>query len=269
MSDREKDKRINTFTLNRQIYSSDIWFASPWKLKVWIYLIGNANHTAGKFYGILVERGQLIRSFRTIADDCAYMIGYRKKKPSVSTIRRICEELTKDARITLRTTHHGSLITILNYEDFQPIQNIRTNQRTKRQQNSSRTAAEQSNKNNKKNNAQKEKERKENLFDSFWDIWPNKKDKAKALKSWMKLELTDELYEIILKAVQSQVKWREKAGEGEFRPYWKLPTTWLNGNNWEDVLPEDNPHQNKQNYMPIITHAKQMAEAQKLKEREL
>lgn len=107
------------FTLDRKIFSSDIWFASPWKLKIWVYLIGNANHTDGEFMGIPIKRGQLIRSYRRIAKDCGYHIGYRYEKPSVSTVKRICEDFTKAARTAQRTTHAGTLFTICNYNKLQ------------------------------------------------------------------------------------------------------------------------------------------------------
>lgn len=132
------------FTLDRKIFSSDIWFASPWKLKIWVYLIGNANHTDGQFKGIPIKRGQLIRSYRKIAEDCGYYIGYRYEKPSVSTVKRICEDFTKDARTAQRTTHAGTLFTICNYNELQSFpKSERHNERT-----GSGTTAEQ-NKNDK------------------------------------------------------------------------------------------------------------------------
>ena len=115
------------FTIDRKIFSSDIWFSSPWKLKIWIYLIGKANHKDGDYMGIPIKRGQLIRGLRTIQKDCAYKIGYRIKKPSLSTVRRICEELTKDGRTTQRTTQQGTLFTICNYNDLQSFRNNERN----------------------------------------------------------------------------------------------------------------------------------------------
>jgi len=117
------------FTLDRKLFSSDIWFASPWKLKIWIYLIGNANYQSNNYMGISIERGQLIRSYRTIANDCSYKIGYRTKKPSYDTVRRVCEDLMKESRIHLRTVHCGTLITICKYNELQPMLKVRSNQR--------------------------------------------------------------------------------------------------------------------------------------------
>lgn len=118
------------FALDRKLFTSSLWFDSPWKLKIFIYLVGNANHDTGHFMGIEILRGELIRSYRTIADECGYMIGYRLKKPSFDTVRRICEALTKEQRIVQRTVHCGTLFKIINYDKLQPNQESRTVQRT-------------------------------------------------------------------------------------------------------------------------------------------
>jgi len=116
-----RDGEGTKFTLDRKIFTSDIWYDSPWVLKIWIYLLGHANHKSEEWMGIKIRRGQLIRSYRTIAKDCAYKIGYRLKKPSVDTVRRICEEFTKAGRIEQRNVQFGTLFTILNYNKLQPM----------------------------------------------------------------------------------------------------------------------------------------------------
>lgn len=152
------------FTIDRKIFTSDIWFASPWKLKIWIYLLGNANHSPGEFMGIPIKRGQLIRSYRTIQKDCGYMIGYRLKKPSLSTVKAICEGFTKDLRTKVRTVHCGTLFTICNYNELQPIKKHEKN----RQPNNDRTMTEL-NKNDKKVK-KKEKILKKKVFGEFNNV---------------------------------------------------------------------------------------------------
>lgn len=133
------------FAIDRKIFSSDLWFASPWKLKIFIYLLGHANHEPNHFMGVELQRGELIRSYRTIAKDCSYKVGYRLKKPAMETIRRICEELTKELRITQRTSQIGTIFKIINYDELQPKLNIRTSQRTSQQQVSSESIPRQDN----------------------------------------------------------------------------------------------------------------------------
>jgi hypothetical protein len=136
------------FTIDRKIFSSDIWFDSPWKLKIWIYLIGNANHKDGVYEGIKIKRGQLIRSYRTIRKQCGYKVGYRMKYPSLATVKRICEDLTKDARIERRTEHCGTLFTILNYSKLQLTPKYEAND----ERTTCRTLGEQNNNNINKTN---------------------------------------------------------------------------------------------------------------------
>ena len=113
------------FTLDRKI-----WQASPWKLKIWIYLCEQANYTDSVHQGIEIKRGQLYRSVRQIQKDCGYKIGYRTEKPSFSTVRTILKELTTEQRITQRTTHLGTLFTICNYEALRAFPETRTAQRS-------------------------------------------------------------------------------------------------------------------------------------------
>jgi len=114
------------FTLDRKLFTSDIWFASPWKLKVWIYLLGHANHEDRIVMGIPLKRGELICSLRTLRNQCAYKIGNRTKRPSVDTIKRISDALAKESRIVRRTVHGLTVLSINNYSALQPVPEPRT-----------------------------------------------------------------------------------------------------------------------------------------------
>lgn len=116
---------MGKFTLDRKI-----WQASPWKLKIWIYLYEQANYTDSVYEGIEIKRGQIYRSYSHIAKDCTYKIGYRTEKPSRSTIDRVVKELAKEERIKQRTVHGGTLYTICNYEALQAFPEARTKQRS-------------------------------------------------------------------------------------------------------------------------------------------
>jgi hypothetical protein len=90
-------------------------------------------------------------------------------------------------------------------------------------------------------NATKEKEKekeKETDFEVFWKAYPNKTEKKYTLKCWKKLKSTRPPIEELLKAIKKQIEWREKAN-GEFRPEWKNPATWLNKGCWDDELTEE------------------------------
>jgi hypothetical protein len=70
-------------------------------------------------------------------------------------------------------------------------------------------------------------------FDAFWAAYPNKVNKKGSAKIWAKINPDDALLARILAAVEAQ---KSSAGwvkdGGRYIPY---PTTWLNGEKWEDI----------------------------------
>ena len=75
------------------------------------------------------------------------------------------------------------------------------------------------------------KDTKINGFEDFWKVYPNKKDKQKAIVAWAKHEPD---LQKVLKALKSQKNSEQwKKDNGQFIP---LPTTWLNGARWEDEV---------------------------------
>ncbi len=78
-------------------------------------------------------------------------------------------------------------------------------------------------------------DKKESDFEVFWKAYPNKTEKKYTLKCWGKINSIRPPIEELLEAIRKQTEWREKAN-GEFRPEWKNPATWLNKGCWEDEL---------------------------------
>ena len=74
-------------------------------------------------------------------------------------------------------------------------------------------------------------------FEKFWFEYPNKNAKQSAFKKWQVLKKQNQLplLNIILNSIEKQKDWRKNAN-GEFRPEWKHPTTWLNAGCWEDEV---------------------------------
>lgn len=97
---------------------------------------------------------------------------------------------------------------------------------------------------NMRKSAKAEKDAKyEEMFTIFYNAYPKKKDKTKAFNAFKKLKPTQELLDIILKALEWQKQttdWQKQGGQ--FIPY---PASYLNGRRWEDEqqvnvsLPED------------------------------
>ena len=69
-------------------------------------------------------------------------------------------------------------------------------------------------------------------FDVFWSAYPRKVHKADAVKMWERLAPDDHLLDVMLAALEWQVRsdqWTRDGGR--FIPH---PSTWLNGRRWED-----------------------------------
>lgn len=72
------------------------------------------------------------------------------------------------------------------------------------------------------------------MFERFWKKYPSKINKKNTLKRWLKLSMTSELFEKIMSALEKQInsqQWRSG--------YIPHPSTWLNGERWEDEVKSD------------------------------
>jgi len=74
--------------------------------------------------------------------------------------------------------------------------------------------------------------KQESEFDQFWRLYPKKRSKGQAEKTWVKINPDDELYKQILSGLENAKKsidWQKDGGQ--YIPY---PSTWLNAKGWED-----------------------------------
>jgi hypothetical protein len=72
----------------------------------------------------------------------------------------------------------------------------------------------------------------EELFEKFWEMYPRKEAKKKALEIWRKIKPSE--YPAIMAALplhNRKTGWLENGGK-----YIPFPTTWLNQRRWEDVI---------------------------------
>lgn len=71
-------------------------------------------------------------------------------------------------------------------------------------------------------------------FDEFWGIYSRKVKKKEARKMWERL--SQENKDKALAAIINHAKhWEEKGTEMQYIPH---PSSWLNGERWEDQLEE-------------------------------
>jgi hypothetical protein len=69
-------------------------------------------------------------------------------------------------------------------------------------------------------------------FDEFWKVYPKKRSKGQAEKTWSKIKPDEQLLTVIidaLKRAKTSVEWTKEGGN--FIPH---PATWLNAKGWED-----------------------------------
>lgn len=77
---------------------------------------------------------------------------------------------------------------------------------------------------------QKEKEER---FSMFWAAYPKKRDKARARRSFFKIKNIEKIFPVMMQALEKQkasADWQKANGQ-----YIPNPSTWLNGERWEDV----------------------------------
>lgn len=73
---------------------------------------------------------------------------------------------------------------------------------------------------------------REKLFETFWARYPRKADKKKARRAWGKIKHLDKLFPQLMETLERQKQTEQWAVRGII----PLPSTWLNGERWEDDL---------------------------------
>ncbi|MDQ0418482.1 DNA-binding PadR family transcriptional regulator [Croceifilum oryzae] len=102
--------------------------------------------------GIHLKRGQWIRSYRQLANDLEFKEKRGYIKPSISTVKRVIDRLSKSGLITINETDNGTVFTVIHYEKYQGVQ-----------EDSEALNGDERNKTKKKKKVQKEK--KKNVYD--------------------------------------------------------------------------------------------------------
>ena len=75
-------------------------------------------------------------------------------------------------------------------------------------------------------------DQKEMWFESFWEIYPKHQDKKKAKQKFLKLCTDEKKYQEIMQGLRNVLPvWAKKDTK-----YIPMPTTWLNGERWNDEV---------------------------------
>lgn len=118
----------------RKLNSSAIFEKPPLYLKVWLFLLTQAQHNNYKD----LKRGQLYTSIPKIQKAVSWKVGYRTETPTKDQIFNVLEWLRKPREsnhesnestpmITTTKATHGMLITICNYNVYQTLENYESN----------------------------------------------------------------------------------------------------------------------------------------------
>ncbi len=119
--------------LSRMIMESEFWNKPPYYLKLWVYLLLEANHKP-KLTGQRLARGQLLTTLQKLCDAAAYKKGCCLITPTKDQVwgalrwmrgarDRVTKHDTKLAMITTTKTTRGLVITICNYGYYQNAKN--------------------------------------------------------------------------------------------------------------------------------------------------
>ena len=72
-------------------------------------------------------------------------------------------------------------------------------------------------------------------FESFWKLYPLKKDKANARKAFKRIKAHD--IDSVIEGLKREIAYREQmAAMNEWVAPWKYAQGWLSGERWEDEL---------------------------------
>ena len=69
-------------------------------------------------------------------------------------------------------------------------------------------------------------------FNKFWEFYPRKVGKKKAMEVWKRIKIDDELLTRILESLEKQIKTQQWDNK-KFIPH---PATWLRQDRWDDII---------------------------------
>lgn len=113
------------------------WFSCSETFHLFAYLFLAANHSDGNYKGIEVKRGQLLTGRKSISE---------KTGISQRSVRTSLKRLKSTGEITVKTTNKFSIITLCNYEIYNPYDrknDQQNDQQTDQQVTSKRPANDQ------------------------------------------------------------------------------------------------------------------------------
>lgn len=97
------------------------WYKNVKTFKAFIHCLLEANYTDKKYENQIIPRGSFLTGRKKFADECGL---------SEQETRSAWTNLKSTNEITINSTSKGTVITVVNYEDYQPLVEMLTNEST-------------------------------------------------------------------------------------------------------------------------------------------
>ena len=129
------------------------WYQDYVVKDVFLQLLLTANFKDSQWMGITLKKGQLVTSYKHLSEDLAF---------SVRQVRTAIDKLKSTGEITTEATNRFTIITVVNWEEYQLFDEKMTSEATSNQTNERQTSDKQAtNKRQQRKNDKKNKESKE------------------------------------------------------------------------------------------------------------
>ena len=221
-------------SLHREIVEKAIWTEStPEQKVILITLLLLANHKEKEWEWkgdkYKAKPGQFVTSLQSIATKSG-------KDVTIKKVRTALEKFEKYGFLANESTNKNRLITIVNWEVYQSLENKKASKKAGIGQAEGRQRATNNNDNNVNNENNKEstsnQDSIESDFEKLWKLYPNKKGKSAALKSYKRSIKNGTTNKQIQDGIILYKK--EIAVKGIEQSYQKHGSTFFSGECWND-----------------------------------
>ena len=129
------------------------WYQDYVVKDVFLHLLLTANFRDTQWMGVTLKKGQLVTRYKHVSEDLSF---------SVRQVRTAIDKLKSTGEITTQSTNRFTLITVVNWEEYQLFEEKATNEETNNQTNERQTSDKQTtNERQQRKNDKKNKECKE------------------------------------------------------------------------------------------------------------
>ena len=114
--------------LSRALRDSDVWSWDSEHIRLWIYLRLSVNARRGRLRmigGVEVGYGQILKSYRAIAEENEHVVNRQVKRWRPSRVDRMLHRFKDAEMVSLDVTELGTLITIKNFKRYQEFSSYR------------------------------------------------------------------------------------------------------------------------------------------------